>query len=587
MHVRVLLDEINLASSDTLQRLCGLLDDPTGSVTLTERGDASQIPRHPNFRLFAAMNPATDTGKKDLPESIRARFSELYVNELLDPVELRSLTASYLDGVLPMDGKPPEHQDVVISVVEVYLKCRQMAEAVLSDGAGHKPRYTLRTLTRALKAAKSMVLEQRIALARALYEGFQLAFEGVLDAPSVEAVKKILKVLLPTEMKKSDLEHPGRRPSGKDGAAHVLVKPFWIKTGPNESADWSEVASNGKSRFILTPSVSKSLRRLARALASGPWPILLEGPTSAGKTTLVEYIAARAGHHVVRINNHEHTDVQEYTGSFAADQNGSLTFRDGLLVQALRRGHWVILDELNLAPTEVLEALNRLLDDNRELYLAETNEVVRPHPDFRLFATQNPSSGAYGGRKPLSRAFRNRFVEIHMADIPSDEMTTILEKRCGCPPSSARKLVDVMIALRYQRSKSNLFMGKDSFITPRDLLRWAERKSSSRQEFAEQGYMLLAERLRSLEEKEMVQSVLEEHLKVKLVPSEMYYGETSQARRVLRDVLRNPELVNDTVAGSIAPTRSLLRLVTLVMTCIEQKEPVLLVGGKSPYSRET
>lgn len=26
----------------------------------------------------------------------------------------------------------------------------------------------------------------------------------------------------------------------------------------------------------------------------------------------------------------------------------------------MRQGHWVILDELNLAPTEVLEALNRV-----------------------------------------------------------------------------------------------------------------------------------------------------------------------------------------------------------------------------------
>ena len=32
----------------------------------------------------------------------------------------------------------------------------------------------------------------------------------------------------------------------------------------------------------------------------------------------------------------------------------------GVLVEAMRQGHWVILDELNLAPTEVLEALNRV-----------------------------------------------------------------------------------------------------------------------------------------------------------------------------------------------------------------------------------
>ena len=40
----------------------------------------------------------------------------------------------------------------------------------------------------------------------------------------------------------------------------------------------------------------------------------------------------------------------------------------------------------------------RLLDDNRELYVPELGEMVRPHPHFMLFATQNPA-GAYGGRK--------------------------------------------------------------------------------------------------------------------------------------------------------------------------------------------
>lgn len=60
-------------------------------------------------------------------------------------------------------------------------------------------------------------------------------------------------------------------------------------------------------------------------------------------------------------------------------------------MEAVRNGYWVILDELNLAPSEVLEALNRLLDDNRELLIVETQQVVKAHPNFRIFATQNPT----------------------------------------------------------------------------------------------------------------------------------------------------------------------------------------------------
>ena len=54
-------------------------------------------------------------------------------------------------------------------------------------------------------------------------------------------------------------------------------------------------------------------------------------------------------------------DLQEYLGSYVSDEQGRLVFREGALVTALRQGHWVVLDELNLAPSEVLEALNRYL----------------------------------------------------------------------------------------------------------------------------------------------------------------------------------------------------------------------------------
>ena len=45
------------------------------------------------------------------------------------------------------------------------------------------------------------------------------------------------------------------------------------------------------------------------------------------------------------------------------------------------------------------------------------------------------------------------------------------------------------------------------FVTPRDLLRWAQRRPGDKRAIAEEGYMLLAERLRREDEKEEVRGV--------------------------------------------------------------------------------
>lgn len=64
---------------------------------------------------------------------------------------------------------------------------------------------------------------------------------------------------------------------------------------------------------------------------------MVQGPTSAGKTSMIKYLANITGHKFVRINNHEHTDLQEYLGTFVSDSTGKLIFREGVLVEALRK----------------------------------------------------------------------------------------------------------------------------------------------------------------------------------------------------------------------------------------------------------
>ena len=414
----MLLDEINLAPAEVHDRLAGLLEHAGSSIALTERGDVAPLKRHPDFRLFAAMNPATDVGKKDLMPGVRGRFTELYVDEVTDETDLAIIVREYLSDT----AKPP-----VKEIVDFYLAARQMSDdGTITTGDGRRARYSLRTLCRALEANRGLQ-RQGHTLDRALYESLSMSFLTNLNHASAEILAvRIRNDVCKKRLKARDLKKAPTPPGGKEALKeYVLVESFYVKRGPEELYDAANANAPVGTRFVLTPSVSTNLHLLTRAVAAGKYPILLQGPTSSGKTSIVTYLAARLGHHCVRINNHEHTDLQEYLGSYVTDTSGKLVFQEGALVQAVRRGHWIILDELNLAPSDVLEALNRLLDSNRELFIPETMEIVKPHPNFLLFATQNPA-GAYGGRKELSRAFRNRFLELFVDDIKMEEMSTIL-----------------------------------------------------------------------------------------------------------------------------------------------------------------
>jgi len=344
----------------------------------------------------------------------------------------------------------------------------------------------------------------------------------------------------------------------------VKFGPFYLERGNLDEASTDD--------YIITPSVQKKLIDLARIISIRMFPVLIEGPTSSGKTSTIEFLAKRTGHRFVRINNHEHTDIQEYLGTYVSDPvSGRLVFKDGLLVQALRHGDWIVLDELNLAPTDILEALNRLLDDNRELFIPETQEVIKPHPHFILFATQNPP-GLYPGRKVLSRAFRSRFLEVHFEDIPQTELETILCQRCRIAPSYAQRIVTVFRELQKLRQSSRVFESKQGFATLRDLFRWAGRDAVGYQELAENGYMLLAERARREDDKAVVKSVIESIMKVRIDEATLYSFD-----RFRGDA--SGFLGFDVPSTShIVWTKAMQRLMVLVGRALLFKEPVLLVG---------
>ncbi|XP_012665398.1 midasin [Otolemur garnettii] len=558
----VLLDEINLAAPEILECLSGLLEGASGSLVLLDRGDTEPLVRHPDFRLFACMNPATDVGKRNLPPGIRNRFTELYVEELETKEDLQILVVDYLRGL-------SVNKSTVQGIINFYTALRKESGTKLVDGTGHRPHYSLRTLCRALRFAASNPCG---SIQRSLYEGFCLGFLTQLDRASHPIVQKLICQYIVSGSVKSLLKQPIPEPKG---GRLIQVEGYWISVGDKEpTIDES---------YILTSSVKLNLRDIVRVVSAGTYPVLIQGETSVGKTSLIRWLAAATGNHCVRINNHEHTDAQEYTGCYTSNSSGRLVFKEGVLIDAMRKGYWIILDELNLAPTDVLEALNRLLDDNRELLITETQEVVKAHPRFMLFATQNPP-GLYGGRKVLSRAFRNRFVELHFDELPSSELETILHKRCSLPPSYCSKLVRVMVDLQSYRRSSSVFAGKQGFITLRDLFRWAERYRLAEQtekdqdwlqHLANDGFMLLAGRVRKQEEVDVIQEVLERHFKKKLCPQSLFSKEN--VLKLLGKLSTDLSMLQSKFSH-IVWTEGMRRLTMLVGRALEFGEPVLLVG---------
>ena len=94
-------------------------------------------------------------------------------------------------------------------------------------------------------------------------------------------------------------------------------------------------------------------------------------------------------------------------------------------------------------------------------------------------------------------------------------------------------MVKVMENLQIYRSTSNLFSGKDSIVTVRDLLKWAGRINQAQQglsmsQIALEGFLVLGERARDVKDKEFIRKAIEKVFSTKIEPAlfyQQYYSE--------------------------------------------------------------
>lgn len=158
--------------------------------------------------------------------------------------------------------------------------------------------------------------------------------------------------------------------------------------------------------------------------------ILLKGPTGSGKTKLAETLSETMNRPMHQINCSVDLDAESLLGfkTIQTNENGSqeIVFIDGPVIKAMKEGHILYIDEINMAKPETLPILNGVLDYRRKLTNPFTGEVVNAAPGFNVIAAINVG---YIGTLPMNEALKNRFVVIQVDYIDGDILSDIIKQQ--------------------------------------------------------------------------------------------------------------------------------------------------------------
>jgi len=173
---------------------------------------------------------------------------------------------------------------------------------------------------------------------------------------------------------------------------------------------------------------------MALAVLESGRHLLLEGPVGVGKTTVALAVCTHIGRSVVRVDGDDRYSESKLTGWFdpplvLAKGYSDETFFAGPLVQAMKAGAVLFVNELNRMPEAVQNVLLPALDEG--LLIVPRIGDVRAAPGFQVVATQNPVEYIATGH--LSEALRDRFEHVGLDYQDEDEEIAIVARETGCP----------------------------------------------------------------------------------------------------------------------------------------------------------
>lgn len=481
------IDEINLSETEVLERLNSLLDDER-SIVVYEHENEKYIKEdaydvlinkyirtnetkscqeaveyltsrgiykiHENFRLFATMNPKEYKGRNKLSDPFLNRWMILRIEELPD-AELAEI----------MNAKYHLHSELIMPVILFHQSIREQAEnGVLGKQQREEYHFTIRDLIRVFERVKEKIKSYqkgdcdvkpgtvmiKLFMAEAVMEVYGMVFRDADDRNKYgDFHKKAFGDIVVSEeefdSKQKRQEYIKTRDTGKVVIGQTNQVELGVFVG-----NPSMYIPNGKSILMHVKTTLLYIKTIAHSIKLNE-PIHLVGPTASAKTSIIRYIAYLTNSGFQRVSLAGQTDTADIIGQYQPTEiKGCYAWKDGTLLQAMKNGDYLLLDELNLAEPQILERLNSLLDTGRIVISEHNNETyirsnlydkmvskrvidpddkafVRIHENFRIVAASNPVDIRHQGRTRLSLAFRNRFREVWMDEIDdSDELIEIV-----------------------------------------------------------------------------------------------------------------------------------------------------------------
>lgn len=265
----------------------------------------------------------------------------------------------------------------------------------------------------------------------------------------------------------------------KDGIANKL-KFIDIKHDDVINFNDESIQSFFKSlNFILSENSKQRLNLLYFCIKHG-FHILIPGPTGTGKTYLSEAICNLLKKNMIKYNCSENTKFPNLKFTCQGDKNkfAGIKYIKGPLLQALTSKNTAfLLDEATLAPIEILQSLEAILDNGYLVYEDKGKLIRLDVPkDFCCILTLNPSKGKFSGtRQELPESFKNKFISIEFPEMKREELYAITEgasKAFGVDKKieNCQQFIDDFISFHMEWSKNEKIQDDVACLVIRDIL---------------------------------------------------------------------------------------------------------------------